>query len=97
MWQKVGSMKSFETYMEFCSYDIGQLTHDKPTSFNGNVRARRYKVTIEVVSTFEEECEAVQEMWDFGDNWHHNTPIRKYAKKLGYELKGSFGGKLKSN
>lgn len=89
-------MQVFETYKCFGSYDIDQLTQDKPTSFNGNVRAKRYKVTIEEVSTFEEECEAVQEMWDYGDNWHHNTPIRNYADKLGYQLKGSFGWKLTS-
>ena len=85
--QKEGSMQTFETYKHFDDYDISNLTQKEPRAFNGELRVKRYKVTIEEVSTIEEECDAIQKLWDDCDNHHHYTPIRNYAKKIGYELK----------
>jgi hypothetical protein len=85
---------SFETFRSIGSYEISNLTNDKPTSFNGDVRIKKYRITIEEVIEAQEVYEnRIQELWDKCDNMHHSTPIQNVAKKLGYELKGSYGSK----
>ena len=88
------SSTSFETFRSIGSYEIGNLTQKEPTSFNGDVRIKKYKITIEEVIEPQEVYEQrIQELWDKCDNMHHYTPIKNTAKKLGYELKGNQGSK----
>ena len=90
----VSSSTSFETFRSIGSYEIGNLTQKEPTSFNGDVRIKKYKITIEEVIEPQEGYEQrIQELWDKCDNMHHYTPIKNTAKKLGYELKGNYGSK----
>ena len=90
----VSSSTSFETFRSIGSYEIGNLTKKEPTLFNGDVRIKKYKITIEEVIEPQEVYEQrIQELWDKCDNMHHYTPIKNTAKKLGYELKGNHGSK----
>ena len=90
----VSSSTSFETFRNVGHYEISNLTTDKPTSFNGDVRIKKYRITIEEVIESQEVYEQrVQELWDKCDNMHHFRPIQNTAKKIGYELKGNFGSK----
>ena len=90
----VSSSTSFETFRSIGSYEISNLTQKEPTSFNGDVRIKKYKVTIEEIIEPKEVYEKrIQELWDKCDNMHHYNPIQNIAKKLGYELKGRYGSK----
>lgn len=81
----------FETYQKFGDYEVRNMETKKPTSFNGMVRVERYKVTIEKVSTVEEERKAIQEVWENTDNYHHHGIIKEYGKSIGYDVVGEFG------
>ena len=90
----VSSSTSFETFRNIGSYEIGNMTHKEPSSFNGEVRIKKYKVTIEESIEPQEVYEQrIQDLWDRCDNMHHYTPIKKMAEKIGYELKNDFGYK----
>jgi hypothetical protein len=87
---------SFETFRNISGYEQSNLTSDNPTSFNGDVRIKKYRVTIEeIVESDEVYIERIQDLWDTCDNMHHWTPIENVAKSLGYELKNKFGNKRK--
>ena len=90
----VSSSISFETFRTLSSYDISNIKKDAPSSFNGNVEFRKYKVTVEPVDeSFETLSERLQTMWDKCDNFHHWNPLKSAAKSIGYELQGSAGSK----
>jgi hypothetical protein len=90
----VSSSISFETFKTLSSYDISNIKKDAPSSFNGNVEFRKYKVTVEPVDeSFEILSERLQTMWDKCDNFHHWNPLKSAAKSIGYELQGSAGSK----
>ena len=93
---------SFETFREFSEYEKRNLTQKEPSCFNGIVRIRKYKITIEHVEESNEVlAERLQKLWDDANyNWHHYQPLQEEAKKIGYELKNSMGSnrnKLKEN
>lgn len=90
----VSSSISFETFRKLSSYDISNIKKDEPSSFNGNIEFRKYKVTVEPVDeSFEILSERLQTMWDKCDNFHHWNPLNSAAKSIGYELQGSAGSK----
>lgn len=90
----VSSSISFETFRTLSSYDISNIKKDAPSSFNGNIEFRKYKVTVEPVDeSFEILSERLQTMWDKCDNFHHWNPLKSAAKLIGYELQGSAGSK----
>jgi hypothetical protein len=90
----VSSSTSFETFRSIGSYEISNLIQKEPTSFNGDVRIKKYKVTIqEIIEPKEVYEKRIQELWDKCNNMHHYNPIKNIAKKLGYELKGSIDSK----
>lgn len=60
----------------------------EPTSFNGIVRVRRYRVTIEVIDEPVEVIHArITKLWREGDNYHHSEPIKQVARKYGLTLR----------
>jgi len=68
-------------------YTKRNLRNDAPTCFNGMVRIRKYKVTIELVDEPIEVIRTrIQKMWDECDNHHHWEPLKAEAKKYGLEL-----------
>lgn len=91
--KKEPELRSFESYEDINPYEENRLSKSKPSTFNGNVEVKRYRITIECISTYEEECENLQYLWDHGDNYHHIGPLKDYAEKLNYGLKGNFGSK----
>ena len=82
----------FETFRDIGSYEISNLTSKVPSSFNGYVRVRKYKITIELI---EEPIEVIQErlskLWHECDNCHQRQPLQATALKYGLELNNGFG------
>jgi hypothetical protein len=67
-------------------------THNEPSAFNGIVRIRKKRITVEEVDEpIEVLCERLQKLWENTDNHHLYQPILTEAEKLGYKLKGEFG------
>ena len=66
----------------------------EPSCWNGMVRARKYRVTVEVI---DEPTGVVagrlQKMWEESDNIHHMDPLKTAAREIGYELQGRWGNK----
>ena len=80
-------MRSFETFKEFGSYEVGNMTVENPTCFNGMVRVKKYKVTIEeIAEPIEVIHKRLKQMWCNIDNHHHIEPLRREAKKYGLSL-----------
>lgn len=85
---------SFETFRKIGSYEQPNLKSDNPTCFNGDVRIRKYKVTIELIEEPKDViANRLQELWDNCDNHHHTSSLRFVAKEIGYELNGDYGNK----
>lgn len=80
------------------TYGIRDLArhHAEPSAFNGDVKVRRYRITVERVSTDDEERAAVQRLWEECDNHHHWGPLQAAAARLGVELVGRPGAKRKA-
>jgi len=84
--------KSFETFRIVGDYAMRDMTQSEPSCFNGEVKIRKYKVTIEEVNEpIEVLQQRLQKLWDECDNMHHWHPLEYAAKNLGYQLKGSVG------
>jgi ribosomal protein L20A (L18A) len=91
---KIKMKRTFETFKEVGDYEIDDLTHKHPSCFNGNVRIKKYKITIEEIEeTNEVLAERLQQLWDKCDNWHHWGPLETKARKLHYKLKREHGNK----
>jgi len=66
----------------------------RPSCFNGMVRVRRYRITIEEIDEPVEVIAArIQDLWERSNNSNHISALRDAAKKIGYELQGSWGEK----
>lgn len=83
---------AIEAYETYGIRDLARV-HAEPSAFNGFVKVRRYRITVERVSTDDEERAAVQRLWEECDNYHHWQPLRDAAARLGFELVGSPGSK----
>lgn len=84
--------KVIETFRELGSYYLSELQKDEPTSFNGNVQIKKYRITIEeIVEPVEVYEKRLQELWDNCDNHHHWNPLKYEADKIGYTLIGEAG------
>jgi hypothetical protein len=83
---------TFETFREIGPYTKSNLIQPEPGAFNGNVRVRKYKVTVELVAESLEVIHArIQKLWSECENHHHWDPIQEEAKKYGLELQGNAG------
>ena len=84
--------KQFETFRDIRDYELNNLTQKEFSCFNGFVRIKKYRITIEEIEEPKEVYEQrLQKLWDECDNWHHWEPLQSEAKKIGYELVGSAG------
>ena len=84
----------FETFCKISSYELRNLQFDEPSSFNGFVSVRKYKITIEEIAEPPEVIgERIQELWSQCDNHHQWDPLRVAAMKVGWELVGDPGSK----
>jgi hypothetical protein len=85
-----------ETFTPMELYTVNQLRQDKPSCWEGNVRVRRYRITVEKIEEpLEVIGQRIQDLWDACDNHHHVGPLRAAAKGIGLELKGTYGTKRK--
>jgi hypothetical protein len=76
--------KVIETYREPWLRDVAQT---EPSAYNGMVRIRRYRVTVELI---EEPVEVLRDrlrkLWREDEkNHHHWAPMRTVAKELGMD------------
>jgi len=86
---------TFETFRNIGGYEISNLTAKEPSAFNGEIRIKKYKVTIEEIIEPQEVYEQrIQELWDKCDNHHHWKPIESAAKGIGYTLTRKVGNKI---
>jgi hypothetical protein len=85
--------KVVETFQEPSLYQF--RSQDEPSSFNGIVSVRRYRITIELVDEPDEVIAArIQKLWDKCANHHHWESLRAEAKRVGLVLDiGTFGKK----
>ena len=66
-----------------------------PSSFNGEVSIRKYRVTVELLDEPKEVlAERLLGLWRHCDNHHHVDPLRAEARKLGIELPKDESGSL---
>lgn len=89
---------TFETFSDPGPYQIGNLTSTEPSCFNGIVRFRKQRITIEEV---EEDIEVLHErlrkMWRECKNHHHWNPLQSAAKSVGLTLNMEDAGKEASH
>lgn len=89
--------KVLETFRDIGDYYLSQMKQEEPSSFNGNVQVRRYRVTVELIDEPNEIiAERIERLWINCDNHHHWQPLKNAATKIGYEIKGEFGSQLKN-
>lgn len=73
-----------ETFRKLGSYEAGRLTVDTPTCYNGMVRVKKYRITIEEI---DEPIKVVQgrlqKLFDEHTNHHHHEPLQREAARLG--------------
>lgn len=63
----------------------------EPSCFNGGVRVRKIKITIEEVKESDEVInERLEKLWVGSTNWHDMEPLVKEAQKTNYLFKGKF-------
>lgn len=91
--------KVFETFRDIGDYEIMQLTQNEPSCFNGMVRVKKYRVTIEEVAEFDSVIiSRINKLWRECNNSHHLSVLRDYSKKFGFELRiDEFGVDRKRN
>jgi hypothetical protein len=76
-----------ETFQELGSYDLSRLEQSYPSVGNGNVRVRRYRVTVERIDESVDVIHArLLKLWHASDNHHEWSPLRAEAAKYGLTL-----------
>ena len=77
-----------ETFRRIGNWELERLKQDNPDVFNGFCSVRKYKVTVELIDEpIEVIHQRIQELNDKSKNIHDWEPLRKEAKKYGYEIK----------
>lgn len=77
----------FETFRAVGVWERNQMEQVHPSAFNGQVRVKRYRVTIEEIEESDEVIrERLLKLWREDGNYHHVDPLRAMAKKYGLEL-----------
>lgn len=86
----------FETFKKFGMYEQHSLKHDSPSAINRQVCFKKLRIIVEEVDEpVEVYQQRLQHLWDTCNNNHNVEPIRSAAKSIGYELKNSYGTKIK--
>lgn len=85
-------IREFETFRPVEQYLENALIQRKFSCYNGMVRVRRYRITVEEIEEpVEVLAERLQYLWDHSKNHHDTMPLRKEAEKIGYTLQGERG------
>jgi len=78
---------TFETFKELSNYYLSELKDDEPSCFNGRVRVRKVRITIEEIEESDDVIAArIQALWDKCDNHHHWMPLKAAAEEVGLKL-----------
>lgn len=86
----------FETFGEISPFQMAALLQAEPSCFNGMVRVKKYRITIEEVEEPLEVLEArLMKLWTESGNHHHAQPLRNAAAALGIELPYNKFGSLR--
>lgn len=82
------TVRVIETFRAVGDYEAGNLKQDAPSCFNGIVRVKRYRITIEEIEEPNEVIKArIQQLCDESKNHHDWCPLQIAAHKYGLELK----------
>lgn len=84
--------KVLETFRPPGNWELNEWQKSEPSAFNGEVRFKKYRITIDEI---EEPVEILQnrleKLWLECDNIHHWEPLKKAAASIGYNFKGARG------
>jgi hypothetical protein len=77
----------FETFLPIGNYEVARMSNTSPTAMNGDVRIRRYEVTIRRI---EEPVEVLRDrlltLWRTSEHNHHLWhPMWNAARDLGIQ------------
>ncbi len=71
----------FETFREIGFSQTTNLLQNKPSSFNYNVRIKKYKIIVEeIIEPHEMLCYRLERLWVTENNWHQYEPLKNEAK-----------------
>lgn len=85
-----------ETFMSPSYMMLKNLKQKEPSCFNGLVRVRRYRITIEEIPESKEVIEErLEKLWVESDNSHHMKPLNSVASSMKYKFKGTWASKRK--
>jgi hypothetical protein len=88
--------KVVETFRKLGYFETRDWEQKEPSVWNGEVKIRRYRITIEEIpESVEVLADRLQTLWDLSDKYHHSEPLLNAAKRLGYALKGDRGSKVR--
>lgn len=77
----------FETFRDIGTFEVNNLKQEDPSCFNGMVRVRKYRVTVERLDEPDEVVIArLRKLWAECNNHHHRAPLLAAAKALGLDL-----------
>jgi hypothetical protein len=71
------------------AYDLRKDANvfSRPDCFNGVVRLRRYRITVEPIDESNDVlAERLRQLWRATSNHHHYDVLKREAKSLGIEL-----------
>lgn len=80
-------VRVIETFRNIGEWELSRLKQDNPDVFNGFCSVRKYRITVELIDEpIEIIHQRIQELSDKSKNMHHWEPLRREAKKYGYEI-----------
>jgi len=84
--------KVIETFKRLGDWQIIDMKQQEPSAFNGWIRFKKYRITIEEIEEPVEVLgERLEKLWVECDNHHHWIPLENAAKSIGYSFKGERG------
>ena len=80
-------MESFETFRTIRAHERVNFIQKYPSSFNREVRAIKYKITVEQIDEPLDVIQSrIQKLWNRCDNWRDKPPLLAAAKKYNMSL-----------
>lgn len=88
--------KIIETFYPVGNWEFRNWQVAAPSTMNGWVRFKKYKITVEeVFEPVEILQERLETLWVENDNSHNWGPLQAAVASIGYEFKGERGSKKK--
>ena len=78
---------SIETFRDVSGYSLQQWKQDTPSSFNGIVSVRKYRITVEEIDEPTEViADRIRMLWRQCNNHYHWRPLEATAARYGVTL-----------